>query len=321
MARAQRKEDLLKSELPPTLPLMALRSTIVYPLGTIAVQMGAPENLALLRAHEEPGLVVALVVASGDHDEPIDNTRFVGRVGVAARVHERINLPGDTVQITLQGLRRIVIDEIEQTDPYPIAVVHPAKDVAADSNEVTDLIARVASAAETLAEMVDRIPDEVPAILKMNVSDPGRFADLAATNMNFRISDKDEVLQRLDVGQRLRFILSRLEREVARARVMEDVKRQTEIKIEQHQREFYLRQQLRAIQAELGEADPARRKPSRFSKRSTKPSFPRKSDRKRAARPSVSGCSRLRRANTRSCARISTGCCRFRGTSARAART
>src|SRR5436190_1080329 len=256
MAKAQRKEDLLKSELPPTMPLMALRSTIVYPLGTIAVQMGAPENLSLLRAHEEPGLIVALVVASGDHDEPIDTSRFVGRVGVAARVHERINLPGDTVQITLQGLRRIVVDGIDQNEPYPVAVVHPAKDIPADAGEITDLITRVASAAETLAEMVDRIPDEVPAILKMNVSDPGRFADLAATNMNFRISDKDEVLQRLDVGQRLRFILSRLEREVARARVMEDVKRQTEIKIEQHQREFYLRQQLRAIQAELGETDP-----------------------------------------------------------------
>jgi ATP-dependent Lon protease len=276
MARAQRKEDLLKSELPPTLPLMALRSTIVYPLGTIAVQMGAPENLSLLRAHEEPGLIVALVVASGDHDEPIDTSRFVGRVGVAARVHERINLPGDTVQITLQGLRRIVVDEIEQNEPYPIAVIHPAKDVAADANEVTDLITRVATAAETLAEMVDRIPDEVPAILKMNVSDPGRFADLAATNMNFRISDKDEVLQRLDVGQRLRFILSRLEREVARARVMEDVKRQTEIKIEQHQREFYLRQQLRAIQAELGEADPGEKEAIEILKKIDEAKLPEK---------------------------------------------
>jgi ATP-dependent Lon protease len=255
---------------------MALRSTIVYPLGTIAVQMGAPENLALLRAHEEPGLIVALVVASGDHDEPIDTSRFVGRVGVAARVHERINLPGDTVQITLQGLRRIVVDEIEQNEPYSIAVVHPAKDVAADANEVTDLITRVASAAETLAEMVDRIPDEVPAILKMNVSDPGRFADLAATNMNFRISDKDEVLQRLDVGQRLRFILSRLEREVARARVMEDVKRQTEIKIEQHQREFYLRQQLRAIQAELGEADPGEKEAIEILKKIDEAKLPEK---------------------------------------------
>ncbi|HTE43653.1 MAG TPA: endopeptidase La [Gemmatimonadaceae bacterium] len=256
MAKAQRKDEILRSELPPTLPLMALRSTIVYPLGTIAVQMGAPENLSLLRAHEEPGLIVALVVANGDHDEPIDSQRFLGRVGVAARVHERINLPGDTVQITLQGLRRIVIEDMERTEPYPVAVIRAARETPADPTEIDDLVARVVTASETLAELVDRIPDEVPAILKMNVSDPGRFADLAATNMNFRIADKDEVLQRLDVGQRLRFILTRLEREVARARVMEDVKRQTEIKIEQHQREFYLRQQLRAIQAELGEADP-----------------------------------------------------------------
>src|SRR5689334_22206133 len=256
MAKAQRKEEILKSELPPTLPLMALRSTIVYPLGTIAVQMGAPENLALLRAHDEPGLIVALVVASGDHDEPVEAGRFSGRVGVAARVHERINLPGDTVQITLQGLRRIVVEDLSQIDPFPIANIRAARETPPEPTELDDLVARVVSSAATLAELVDRIPDEVPAILKMNVSDPGRFADLAATNMNFRIADKDEVLQRLDVGQRLRFMLSRLEREVARARVMEDVKRQTEIKIEQHQREFYLRQQLRAIQAELGETDP-----------------------------------------------------------------
>src|SRR5687767_7202245 len=258
MTKTQRKDDILKSELPPTLPLMALRSTIVYPLGTIAVQMGAPENLALLRAYaDEPNLIVALVVAGGDHDEPTEPGKFNGRVGVAARVHERINLPGDTVQITLQGLRRIVVEGIPQMEPFPIATIKPAKETPPDPSEIDDLVTRVVSAAEALADLIDRIPSEVPDILKMNISDPGRFADLAATNMNFRISDKDEVLQRLDVGQRLHFILGRLEREVARARVLEDVKRQTEIKIEQHQREFYLRQQLRAIQAELGETDPA----------------------------------------------------------------
>jgi ATP-dependent Lon protease len=256
MPRGQRKEEILRAELPPTLPLMALRSTIVYPLGTIAVQMGAPENLALLRTHEESGLVVALVVASGDGDDAIDPRRFVGKVGVAARVHERINLPGETVQITLQGLRRITIDAIDQVEPFAIAQVQGARETPPDAAELDELVARTVTAAETLAELVDRIPNEVPQILKMNVSDPGRFADLAATNMNLRIADKEEVLQRLDIGQRIRFILSRLEREVARARVMEDVKKQTEIKIEQHQREFYLRQQLRAIQSELGEADP-----------------------------------------------------------------
>ena len=268
MARTTRKDDILKSELPPTLPLMALRSTIVYPLGTIAVQMGAPENLALLRAYEEEaGLIVALVVANGDHDDPPDPQRFLGKVGVAARVHERINLPGDTVQITLQGLRRITIEGVEQTDPYPLARVAPVRETPGDSAELEDLIARTIAAAEKLADLIDRIPDEVPQILQMNVSDPGRFADLAATNMNFRISDKDEVLQRLDVGERIRFVLSRLERELQRAQVMEDVKRQTEVKIEQHQREFYLRQQLRAIQSELGEGDPGEKEASELLRR------------------------------------------------------
>src|ERR1043165_6246744 len=138
MAKNQRKDDLLRAELPSTLPLMALRSTIVYPLGTIAVQMGAPDNLALLRAHDEPGLIVALVVASGNHDEPIEPAKFSGRVGVAARVHERINRPGETVQITLQGLRRIVIDEVERLDPYLIARVDPARETPVDPADVDD---------------------------------------------------------------------------------------------------------------------------------------------------------------------------------------
>src|SRR5256714_515626 len=276
MTPAQRKDEILEGELPAALPLMALRSTIVYPLGTIAVQMGAPENLALLKANEQAGLIVGLVVASGDHDDVLDPERFVGRVGVAARVHERINLPGDTVQITLQGLRRLGVEGVVQTEPFPIVRIKPAKEIPPDPNEVDDLISRIVTGAETLAELIERIPDEVPAILKMNISDPGRFADLAATNLNFKVSDKDEILQRLNIGQRLKFLLGRVEREVGRARVAEDVKRQTEIKIEQHQREFYLRQQLRAIQAELGEADPGEKEAIEILKKIEEAKLPEK---------------------------------------------
>ncbi|CAN5374102.1 endopeptidase La [soil metagenome] len=270
----QRKDEILASELPPTLPLMALRSTLVYPLGTIAVQMGAPENLQMLRANPDAGLIVALVVSGADQDDKLDIHRFVGRVGVAARVHERINLPGETVQITLQGLRRIVIDKVAQTEPFPVVYAKAAREIPVDPEEAPELVSRVVSAAETLSELVERIPDEVPAILRMNVSDPGRFADLAATNMNLRIADRDEVLQRLDVGQRLRFILTRLEREVARARVVEDVRKQTEIKIEQHQREFFLRQQLRAIQSELGETEPGEKEAAELLQRVEEANLP-----------------------------------------------
>ncbi|MBK5187694.1 MAG: endopeptidase La [Gemmatimonadaceae bacterium] len=161
---------------------------------------------------------------------------------------------------------------------YPIARIRPAPETPLDPIHGEELMARLVNAAETLAELVERIPDEVPAILKMNMSDPGRFADLAATNMNFRIADKDEVIQRLDIGERIRFVLTRLEREVQRARVMEDIKRQTEVKIEQHQREFYLRQQLRAIQAELGETDPGDREASELIKRIEEAKLPERAD-------------------------------------------
>src|SRR6202171_1781047 len=157
MASTQRRDDILQAEIPSTLPLMALRSTIVYPLGTIAVQMGAPENLSLLKANEQAGLIVGLVVATGDHDDVLDPERFVGRVGVAARVHERINLPGDTVQITLQGLRRLIVEGVVQTDPFPIVRIKPAKEIPPDSNEVDDLISRIVAGPASVAVVIHRI--------------------------------------------------------------------------------------------------------------------------------------------------------------------
>jgi len=131
---------------------MALRSTIVYPLGTIAVQMGAPENLSLLKANEQSGLIVGLVVATGDHDDVLDPERFVGRVGVAARVHERINLPGETVQITLQGLRRLIVEGVVQTEPFPVVRIKPAKEIPPDPNEVDDLISRIVAGADVMSQ-------------------------------------------------------------------------------------------------------------------------------------------------------------------------
>ena len=80
----------------------------------------------------------------------LDPERFVGRVGVAARVHERINLPGETVQITLQGLRRLVVEGVVQTEPFPIVRIKPAKEIPPDPNEVDDLISRIVTGAETL---------------------------------------------------------------------------------------------------------------------------------------------------------------------------
>ena len=99
-----------------------------------------------------PAFAVGLVVAGGESDEALDHEKFAGRVGVAARVHERINLPGDTVQITLQGLRRITIESIDRIEPYVMATVKPAKETPADPAELDDLQRDARTVAEAVAD-------------------------------------------------------------------------------------------------------------------------------------------------------------------------
>ena len=160
MAKAQRKDEILKSELPPTLPLMALRSTIVYPLGTIAVQMGAPENLALLRAHEEPGLIVG-AGRRQRRSRRADRPRSDSSDASASR---RACTSASTCRATrsrsrCRGCGASSIEAIEQTRAVSRSrAITPARETPADPTELDDLVARVVSAAETLAELVDRIP-------------------------------------------------------------------------------------------------------------------------------------------------------------------
>jgi ATP-dependent Lon protease len=241
-------------QLPPELPLLALRSTIVFPHGAIAVQMGAPENLALLRAHPEPGALVLVAVALGDDAQ--DPARLEGRVGVFARVKDRNSSGAETIQVTLEGLARVRIGAIAQRTPFPVAQVEPVEEIAAPRDAARTLIDRIVVRAEALVERNEQFPAEVPGLLRRVAADASRFTDLAASHGNLRIAERDEVLQRLDVVARLEFVALRWEKEVARATVLEEVRQQTEVKVEQHHREFYLRQQLQAIRDELGERDP-----------------------------------------------------------------
>ncbi len=241
-------------QLPPELPLLALRSTIVFPHGTIAVQMGAPDNLALLRAHPEPGAPVLLGVALGDGAQ--DPARLEGRIGVFARVRDRSGSGAETVQVTLEGIMRVRIGALSMRTPFPVARVEPVEEAAAPREAARALMDRIVRTAEALVERNEQFPAEIPGLLRRVADDPSRFADLAASHGNLRIAERDEVLQRLDVASRLEFVALKWEKEVARATVLEEVKQQTELKVEQHHREFYLRQQLQAIRTELGESDP-----------------------------------------------------------------
>ena len=244
---------------------MPLRSTIVYPLGVIGVQIGMPSTLEMLSAHPQAGLLVALVVAPGGPDDPID-PKALEKVAVASRVSDRLNMPGGTVQATVQGIARVQLTDVVETDGYYTARAVPVAEQESPEEDTREVIARIITVLEVLAEEVDRVPLEVPRILRMNLADPGRFADLVATLANFSVGSKDEVLQRLDISERLHFALEELEQQLQRIR---DIKRSSpegedEADLEPDaappgERAAQLRNRIRLLQAQLGEVDPTER--------------------------------------------------------------
>ncbi|HVZ49925.1 MAG TPA: endopeptidase La [Gemmatimonadaceae bacterium] len=239
--------------IPDELPLLALRSTIVLPHGRIGVQVGAAENVAVLRAIDAGG---AVLVAVGGGAGPAEADRLMGRVGVVARVRDRTSAGADTLQVTLEGVARARIRGVRRDGAYPVAAVEPVEEVVPAPASVSDAIARIVRAAGALAEADERFPAETAGLVGRHAGDPSRAADLAAARAPLRVSERDEFVQCLDVGERLERLATRLERDVARAQVLAEVERRTSVHVERHQREFFLRQQLQAIRAELGERDP-----------------------------------------------------------------
>lgn len=241
--------------LPADLPLLLLRSTIVLPGGRIAVQVASAENLALLAAHPEEG---ASVVCLLDPEErALAVARAEGRVGVLATLTDRRRVEGGLTQVTLLGVARVRLASVtrDEVAGYAFARAEPVAETEPDREAVRALMERVLAAAESRVELDTTFPAELPALLRREGFRPSRFADLAAARGALRPAEKDEVVQRLDVVARLAFLAERWEREAAKAKVHEEVRQETERRIDRHHREFFLRQQLQAIKSELGEAE------------------------------------------------------------------
>jgi len=238
------------------LPILPLRSTVVFPMGVVGVQVSQASTLEMLAAHGEPGLIAAAVVAPGEPDAPVD-PRELQKIAVTVRVSDRLNLPGGTVQATLQGLERVKILQVGEQDGFLVARTAPASERAVSDEEAARLIARVLNALDALSGRVERISREVPRILRMNLGDPGRFADLVATLANFSVAAKDHVMQTLSVKQRLVYVCEELESQLARVvKISGDEAVSAAPAPDPAVRADDLRRQIRVLQSELGQVDP-----------------------------------------------------------------
>ncbi len=251
-----------RTTIPRQLPLLPLRSTIVYPTGVIGVQVGMTSSLEMLAAHHQTPLIVALVVAPGGPDDPIEPRALKGKIAVAARLSDRLNLPGGTVQATVQGIQRIRLTRVDETSGYFTARMDPVKEIPAPEELAEDLITRIITDLDALAAEVDRVSKEVPRILRMNVADPGRFADLVASLANFSVGAKEEVLRRLEIGDRLRYVHEELQGQLQRVRKIDEQEQEQEQEGKQltpTEKAQKLRDRIKRLQSELGEVDPIER--------------------------------------------------------------
>jgi ATP-dependent Lon protease len=253
------------SQLPERVPVLPIRSTVVYPSGATALQIGYAPNVEALNAHPEPELIVAIVSTLDDgQDIP---PRSLEKVATAVRVLDRLNLPGGTIQTTLQGLKRIHLDDVRFEDGFYTARARAVEETPLSPDAAEPVVERILTTVSGLAAKVDRVPDEVPRILRMNLGDPGRFADLAATLCNLKLPDRDAVLQQLDVAKRLDLVLESLEQAWDRAREVEAVAGEEGAATAEGQqqqrssrdRTSEIRRRIQSLQAELGELDPLER--------------------------------------------------------------
>jgi len=244
----------LDCDVPPTLPILMLKSTVLFPLQVLSLQVATKPNLQLLEKHGDNEIVGAGMFV--DPDGPYVR-KNLSSAAIACRVLSRIKMGRGSTQIVVQGLRRIELKKIVVSRPYFRARVECVDETGQDSPVVPDLIAQVIQLVEDLVAVDEGYSEEMVKLVKLNRKSGSRCADLIADTVQFSYADKLQVLGAADVSVRLTLLADLLRREIARARVAGEIQTKTKILIDRGQREAFLREELEVIRTELDELDPS----------------------------------------------------------------
>jgi ATP-dependent Lon protease len=240
-----------------TLPVLPLRGTVIFPGLTAPIAAGRPGTLRAIEAALRGERLVFAVAQRDNTDEPSPDILY--SMGVIARIGQiQRGLGG--VQLLLQGEQRATALQYGAADGYLNAVVIPAEEMQPANAEDPAFVALHKETRERAAELGERrgLPEEVVHQVLDSVTDPGRFADLVAGYIELPVAEKQGLLETLSVEERLRRVLVHVQRQIGLLEAQEDIKSAVQEELGERQREMYLREQLKAIQKELGDDDQSR---------------------------------------------------------------
>lgn len=252
----QAKANITRKRLkiPRTLPVLPLRDTVYFPLTLAPVLVGREKSLhAVEEALHSHKLMFLVAQRDVSNEDPKQSDLY--EIGIVAEILQAIQVPDATMRVVFRGLKRARLDQIVQDEPYIMArtTLISVPEVQVDS-EIEAMMRTAVELFEELASHERGIPAEVVGSVAY-IQDPGRLADTIAYFATFKTVDKQQLLETVPVRERLELLIRLLRRELEVAQLQQRIRDQVEQELGDTQREYYLREQLKIIQKELGERD------------------------------------------------------------------
>ena len=247
------KEPSREVEIPEDLPILAVRNLVLFP-GTVApLQIGRAKSLKLLEDVLPDQKIIATVCQRHPQTEEPTPDDLYG-VGTAVMVLKLLKTEEGGVSIIVHGLSRVKIEKFWQQNPYMRGKIAELVDKEEQDKETDALMNNVRTIAGRIIELSPSIPDEAIIVLSQ-ISHPGQLADFLASNIEISISGKQQLLEELSVNKRLRHISTELQKQFELLELSSKIQQQVQSNIDQSQREYFLQEQMKAIQKELGQFD------------------------------------------------------------------
>ncbi len=234
-------------------PLLPLRDIVVFPQMIVPLFVGRDKSVAALEAAMEGDKEIFLV-SQLDPAEDDPGRESLYDTGVVAVVLQLLKLPDGTVRVLVEGKHRAQLSAMETTDTYLTAEISAVDEVVAEGPEAAALMRSVAEQFENYAKLNKKLPAETPVQLR-EIEDAGRLADAVAANINVKVSDKQSLLVEADPVKRLEMVFAFMEGELGVLQVEKKIRGRVKRQMEKTQREYYLNEQLKAIQRELGNGE------------------------------------------------------------------
>jgi ATP-dependent Lon protease len=251
--RFETEEDLSHVEIPELLPILPLRGIVIFPSQIHPFLVSRAASLKLIEAVGHDSRIIALTAQKNPEDENPAPEALYQR-GTAVRILKMLKYPDQSVRVLVQGLARIELRQFTQREPYFVARVTRLAESYTPDKEGEALQANLISQFSKFVSLVPYLPDELQ-VMAMQVRDPARLTDLAASYLKIAVEELQDLLATLEVRQRLEKLLVILTREIELLELGHKIQSQVQSELNKNQREYYLRQQLKAIQKELGEGD------------------------------------------------------------------